>query len=187
MKKIEIIGVGIIAFVFIVLMVVSVRMKPAVEARPAMPPASTAEKEVAVKPEPKLGCPVQVTGLSINKPGNGYTYVRATIRNLTKTAISAISFEAYRADAFGDQFEPYNTSLTSERGIPAKGSRAMSWEILMDESTGGKVRPRSGSMSLYRIMFADGRSLDSSEVDKRYEGCLWRSGQKVETPPETEQ
>ena len=127
------------------------------------------------KPEPKLPCPVKVTALSVNKPENGYTYIRATVRNISKSTVSAISFSASRTDAFGDVYEPYKTDLTSEQAIPAGGARAMSWEVLMDEGTQFKGRPKSGNMFLSKIAFADGKVIEFLDLHNHYEGCTWNT------------
>jgi hypothetical protein len=153
------------------LVLVGCTVKPPDTPRKAeLPPEQNIEEQ---KPEPKLPCPVKITALSVNKPENGYTYVRATVRNISKSTISGISLSASRTDAFGDVFEPYKTDLTSDQAIPAGGARAMYWEVLMDERTQFKGKPKSGNMFLSKIAFSDGKVVDLLDLHNHYEGCTW--------------
>ena len=115
---------------------------------------------------PKIPCPVRLTNMRMVH--NLEMDVYATITNISKSTIIAISFEASHTDNFGDTLTPYKTVLSSEEVLSPGRSEPMHWEILMEEQSGiHNAKPGQSEMYVDRVAFKDGGVFRFSDID----GC----------------
>jgi hypothetical protein len=132
------------------------------------PPASASQPTdlpAAVAP-PKTPCPVRLIHSKMVK--NLEMDVYTTVVNISTSDITAIAFGASHTDRFGDMWEPYKTSLSSEETIRKGQSRSMHWEVLMETRSGIEhSKPGSSELFVDKVAFADGRVLRVGEM----EGC----------------
>jgi hypothetical protein len=93
--------------------------------------------------------------------------VYTTVTNISSATITAIGFGASHTNNFGETLTPYKTDLTAEHTIKPGASRAMEWEILMEEHA-GKDKPGTSTLYVDKVAFADGRSLGILDIA---DGC----------------
>lgn len=130
-----------------------------------LPPTPSAPVQ-PLPPTPKPSCPVKVT--NIRMVHNLEMDVYATITNVSRSTIIAVSFDANHTNNFGDTLEPYKTALSAEDTLRPGQSKPMHWEILMEENTNFKGRkPGTSEMFLDRVSFSDGQRKQGID----FEGC----------------
>lgn len=127
-------------------------------------PTETPAAPAPSAPEPLLPCPVKLihSRMEHNLEMDVYT----TIVNISKSDITAIAFNAWHTNRFGETLSPYKTVLSHEDTIRRGQSYSIHWEILMEEHV-GNGKPGHSELSVDRVAFSDGRLLHGSDFD----GC----------------